>query len=220
MVRQLVASVSLAACLVTTTVNAQDGMSADASRRRLNVTVSTGMLSLKAVDDNRSGALWEFRSSRQHRVSIDRNVSENMALGLTVGYAPLSLWYRRVRFAGEGPGGCNSGCDATADLWSIGATVRAVSGPGLHHIVELTAGVSQYSDFREVVTGSRLSPRSADRDASVLVGYGVGWKVARLLELAVMGDAGFAVHGRSGTDFPKTDVTWLGQFRAMLRSGF
>jgi hypothetical protein len=208
-----------AVCVARGGVEAQSESNGDVPLGIVNFGVAAGMLSVKTVDDARSGSIWEIRSSRQVRASLDRNVSPTTTLGLTLAYAPLTMSYKRVRFAGEGPGGCNNGCDAEADLWKLGATVRVISGPGFHHILELTAGVSQYSDFREKTTGARLAPRASDRDFATTVGYGFGWSAGRALDLSLVGDVGFALHGRSGTDFPKTDVTWLGGVRFVVRGG-
>jgi hypothetical protein len=185
----------------------------------LNAGLSYALMLLPGVDDGTSASRWDFEGAQQYRLTLDRNIFSDATLGITVGYAPLSLTYQSLRITNSAPEICRQGCDATADLWTVDATLRVVSAGTFHHVLELNAGFHHYTQFRETVSREQLAPLAGDRDVGCTAGYGVGWRAGRHLDVSLIGDVGFVLHGGSGQDSPRGKMNWLAVTRLVVRSG-
>ena len=208
---------SAAFALSVNTAGAQSG--SDAPEPIVNISIATGVLVLQDIEDGPSNSRWDFGVIRQHRASIDRSIGNNTSVGLTLGYAALPMHYEQLRPGQVTQLACNQRCTANADLWTLGATLRVVSGTSLHHLIELNAMVNQFSNFREEETNAKLAPLDGDRDVLFTAGYGFGWAASRHFQIALIGDVGFTVHTRAGRESDLNRVNQLVMARLMVRSG-
>jgi hypothetical protein len=184
----------------------------------VNVTVGMGMVVLQTIEDGPSNSRWDFGRIHQYRVTIDRSVSADTQLGFTIGYAPIQVRYAILRQAGASNAACRPGCEADAELWTYGATLRVEAGRRVVNVIELNAMMNHYSNFRTAESDIRLAPLDGDKDVVFTAGYGFGFAASRRFQVNLMGDVGLTVHTRAGPDSDLNRVNQLIVIRAHVRS--
>jgi hypothetical protein len=185
----------------------------------VNAGFSTGVLVLGAVEDGGSRSQWKFDPAQQYRLTIDRTIGYFTSLGVTLAYAELPLRYRRVGGTPNPLLACPQQCDASADLWTGLASLHVRGGARFESVVEIHLGGTFYKNFRELSSDRELEPNIADRDIVFTIGYGGGWSVAPRLHLSLIGDVGFSIHNRSGSDGQLNAINTLFGLRAAVRTG-
>jgi hypothetical protein len=88
--------------------------------------------------------------------------------------------------------------DADARISQALGVVHITSGRPLHSVIELGAGATFYSGFKQRGTGAALAPRSTDTDFTFVLGYGIGYAFTRNFQLDVVQDLATALHQKSG----------------------
>jgi hypothetical protein len=110
--------------------------------------------------------------------------------------------YRRISQLEPAPQGCTaalaSSCNATSNVQTIVLSFSAGGSYGFHQILNLGIGAMIFGDFREDATGVALAPASGDTDFLLNLGYGIGFGVSNRVSIAVVQDAGFVMHQRTG----------------------
>ena len=178
-------------------------------------SLGVGLSNPSGIDDGESQATWLFDSGVSFRASLERAVGSGASLGLVATYGRFPLTYDSF---GTGPSACAGGCDADADVITAQALFHIGGGLGLHQVIELQAGVTNYRNF-QASDGSTLPPES-DTDFSVAAAYGIGFGLSRALSLSLVQEFGAAMHGRDGlptgvgSSWSRTNV-----LRASLRYG-
>jgi hypothetical protein len=185
----------------------------------VNIGLSTGVVVLGTVEDGRSRTQWKFDPAQQYRLTVDRTFAYLTSLGVTVAYAELPVSFRRVGGTPDPLNACPTQCDATADLWTATASLHVRGGTRFESVVEIHLGGTFYQNFRERSGNRQLAPEIADRDALFTLGYGGGWNVAPRLHLSIIGDIGFSIHNRSGSDGQLTAINTIFGVRASVRTG-
>jgi hypothetical protein len=150
------------------------------------------------VNDGTTGATWDFGNAVQYRVSFEMPVQNQSTLGITATLARVPLTYRGWAVAG-GPAftPCPSGCDADANITQLLASFHAGgSAIGFHQVIELAAGGTAYSNFRERAGGVRLPPSNPDIDFSIGIGYGFGFTLAPAMQITLVQDFALTMHQR------------------------
>jgi hypothetical protein len=183
------------------------------------VSLQSGVLYLQGVDDGPSTSYWDFNAIQLHRVSLERRIGYNTSLGVSFGFAELPMNYVRTTVEPPFDRPCIVSCRATAQFSHFGALLRFTSGTRLVQSAELTAGVSQYSRFRDVGSGAKLAPLKHDHDASLTAGYGLAWSFG-FLQVGAVADVGFSMHSRAGIDADQSELNYLASVRLVVRQGF
>jgi hypothetical protein len=80
----------------------------------------------------------------------------------------------------------------------VEAGVHVGGGQGFHQVIELRAGMTMFSNFREDATGARMEPLKTDADFGLGIGYGFGWGITERLQVVVLQDYGSTFHQRAG----------------------
>jgi hypothetical protein len=157
-------------------------------------SLSVGLMQLQEMYDPPSNSAWDFGNIIQYRGTLERNLQRGMSVGLTLSYARAPLTY-------VGPD-CSL-CDAGADLWQALALFRIGSSGivGFHQVIELEAGVTAFSSFRDQGRGV-LAPEGII-DPTFNIGYGLGYSIAPNTQLTLVQQVGLIVH-KSG-DRPAGD---------------
>jgi 2-methylcitrate dehydratase PrpD len=121
-------------------------------------------------------------------------VQATQAIGVAATFARVPLTYRSF---GSGAG-CAS-CDADASVTQILAMFHnGGSTLGFHQVLEIAAGATAYSSFRERDSGTKLPPTSPDFDLTFSFGYGFGFGVTQNLQVQIVQDFGLALHQSTG----------------------
>ena len=178
-------------------------------------SLSAGFADPTAIDDGESQSTWLFESGFTFRASIERALANQASIGLVASYGRFPLTYDPFALA---PGVCAGGCEADADIVTAQALFHIGGGLGLHQVIEIQAGVTNYRNF-QASDGTTLAPES-ETDFSVAAAYGIGFGLSRAVSLILVQEVGAALHGRdgvpdgSGTTWSRTNV-----LRAGLRYG-
>ena len=185
---------------------------------RVWASASLAALSTESVVDGRSGSVWEFgnRSAAQYRGSLEFAVAQGITAGVVGTFARAPMRYRIFDPLVD-PVGC-TGCYATADISSLGALFRIGGGAGFHQVIEGSAGIVQYGNFK-LRDGTPLPP-GTDRDITGTIGYGAGYGFGRTFQLSLVQDFGITMHQKDALPEDAGRVTQQRTTRLSLRYGF
>jgi hypothetical protein len=176
------------------------------------------------VRDGRTGSIWRFGNGAQYRLGVEKSISNQSSLGLTVTHARMPLTYYDVSVVPPVPVGtpfdaaCRNGCDAHASVQSLVASFHAGGGIGIHQVIEIGAGATRYSSFRRDADDVALAPES-NLDASLSVGYGFGFPIGRTLQLTLVQDAAAVIHERTGLRGGQSSISQFYTTRLGVRYG-
>jgi hypothetical protein len=171
-------------------------------------SLSVGLFQVSTMYDPTSNSDWDFGSIVQFRGSLEREIQRSASLGAVASFARAPLTY----FGPE----CAAGCNADAGVWQALALFRIGGGGmfGLHQVIELEAGATGFTNFREN-GGTALSPRSVV-DPTFNLGYGFGYSFSPNTQLTVVQQFGLMVHRKGDrpngdeSNVPRTSVTRIG----------
>jgi hypothetical protein len=142
------------------------------------------------VTDGSTGSRWELGDTQTWFASVEHAVAGGVTVGVRASTARTSL---RYTFTGTG-----LVADADARVSQALGVLHITSGRELHSVIELGAGATFYSDFKERGTGADLEPRATDTDFTFVLGYGIGYAFSRNFQLDVVQDLATALHQKTG----------------------
>ncbi|MBW8769143.1 MAG: hypothetical protein JF589_05285 [Gemmatimonadetes bacterium] len=142
------------------------------------------------VTDGSTSSRWELGDSQTFFAGVEHAVAGGVTVGVRASTARTSV---RYFFTGTG-----IAADADARVSQALGMLHITSGRPLHSVIELGAGATFYSGFKERGTGSDLPPRSADTDFTFVLGYGIGYAFSRTFQLDVVQDLATALHQKTG----------------------
>ncbi len=214
--RSIVAGVTLLA--ISASAQAQLIDMGDYRAPKMHASASSSMLILTSIVDGVTASTWDFRAAQHHRASLDITIGDATSVGLVVGYAsvPTSFSRRRPIFDSSS---CRDSCDVKADFWSAALSLHVGDKPGFHQILEGTIGFNSLGNFRHT-SDEKVGPASRDIDFSFSIGCGLGYSVSRRLQINLVQDLGFSVHGKSGSvDTPTNSLNPMLITRLGIRAG-
>lgn len=165
---------------------------------RVWTSAGVSLYQMGGVVDGRTQSVWDLgRSSAvQYRGSVEWGIRNQSSVGLTGSFARVPF-----RYFGAPPDAGNAAtcqqCDAHVDLSSLALSFHGGGGPGLHQVIEASAGVTRFANFR-ADDGRDLAPLGGDRDFSFSFGYGVGYGFGPRLQVTLVQDFGMLLHQRTG----------------------
>ena len=177
-------------------------------------SLGVGFANPSTVDDGESQASWRFDSGLTFRASLERALRNQAAVGVVATYGRFPLTYDGF---GIDPRFCPEGCDADADVITAQALFHIGGGLGLHQVIEVQAGVTNYRNFQ--ASDGRSLPPESETDFSFAAGYGIGFGLSRTLSLSLVQEFGAAHHGRDGLPSGASGWTRTGTLRAAVRYG-
>ena len=127
-------------------------------------SLGIGFADPRPVDDGETRATWFFDSGLQFRASLERALRNQASIGIVATYGRFPLTYRRFQPILDDVE-CGSQCDADADVVTAQALFHIGGGLGLHQVIELQAGITNYRNFQSS-GGETLAPDS-ETDGSV-----------------------------------------------------
>jgi len=173
----------------------------------------------RGVYDGATQSLWNFGSGLVYRASVEKTISNQSSLGLMASYGRLPLRYYDLRTDATGDCALNDrGCTAHAQVTSFGALFHAGGGPGVHQVIEASAGVTRYANFERDGDGATLSS-GTNTDGSITVGYGIGYTLSRVAQVALVQDYSAILHERKGLPSGQSALTQAYTTRLTVRLG-
>jgi hypothetical protein len=146
--------------------------------------------------------------------SLERTLSGGATLGLQGTHARVPLRYGTL--AG---GSVVSYTDADANVSQLFAKLHVSSGREFHSVLELGAGATRYSNFRERGTGAALRPSAADTDFTFAFGYGFGYNFSPTFAIDVVQDLTTVLHQKTGLSAGDNSSARINGTRFVVRFG-
>ena len=170
-------------------------------------SLSVGLFQVQNIYDPESNSGWDFGNIVQFRGTLERTFARGTSFGVaaTLARAPLSY---------TGPE-CAL-CDADLTLWQALALFRLGGGAGfgLHQVIELTAGVTGFSNFSRR-DGGAIGPGTVV-DPTFKIGYGLGYSLSPNAQFTLLQEVGLMIHRRGErpagdeSNVPRTYATRIG----------
>lgn len=163
--------------------------------RRFNplvwTSLSIGWLQQQGLCDPDTGACWDFGSAPQWRASFELPFGQGTSFGVAGTTSRMPLIY-------SGLGSANSclRCDADANVTQIFGQLHLGGGTGFHQVIDVAAGMTMFSNFRERPGGTRLGDGKMTQDFSFSIGYGFGYALSPRTQIMLVQDYGLIIHKR------------------------
>ncbi|MDB4906464.1 MAG: hypothetical protein JWO05_1248 [Gemmatimonadetes bacterium] len=178
------------------------------------VSFGVGLLNVQAIDDPATSSTWAFAAgSTQYRATLEKALGGGTSIGVTGGIARAGMTYASASLA------CLNGCDADADVTQLFATFRAGGTRGFHQVLELSAGTTLFSNFKQRSSGAKLAPTQAVNDFSFAFGYGFGYALSQTTQVSVVQDIGTMLHRHSGSNASNNSTPRFSGTRIGVRFG-
>jgi hypothetical protein len=184
-------------------------------RKRRDVVWTTawaGYYDPGSFADGRTSTDWVFSDGLAWRATLEYDLGGGSSIGILGTFARLPLEVRS-RVSSESR-------DADGDILSLQAQFHAGGGAGLHQVIEVSAGVIEFRNFRAKDSGEMLGPPDGDRDFTFALGYGFGFGISNRAHIALVQDFGYTFHQREGLPASSSRTTMNRSTRLGLRLGF
>jgi hypothetical protein len=175
------------------------------------VSAGIGLQQGWTVVDGASSARWELSDAQSYGGSIERTVTGGITLGVRAGTARVALDYERIGDSGFR--------EADARVSQALAMLHVTTGRELHSVLELGAGATFYSGFRDRGTGAKLAPDKPDADFTFVFGYGIGYSFSRSFQVDVVQDLATAMHQKVGLSAGDDSSVRITSTRLVARLG-
>lgn len=169
-----------------------------------------------AYDDGPTGARWQYGDAFVPSVSVELPLGRS---GTTFGVTASQGDYTMRYLGGGTTGPCASiACDARGRIRSYGLLLRAGGGAGLHQILELSGGVTEYGRLRRDEDEAALEPERR-RNGTLTIGYGLGFPLTQRLQLGLVQDFGLVFRSREGLPSDASRTVQNANTRITIRFG-
>ncbi len=138
--------------------------------------------------DGRTNTDWLFSDGLGWRASLEYGIGGGSAIGILGTFARMPLEVRSRTGA--------LSRDANGDILSLQALFHGGGGAGLHQVIEVSAGVIEFRNFRAKDNGENIGPPDGDRDLTFALGYGFGFGISNRAQIALVQDFGYTFHQR------------------------
>lgn len=170
------------------------------------VSLGIGWLQQGGLCDPDSGSCWDFGNAPQWRATLEYP----MGRGATIGGAATTA---RVPLTYAGAAQCPTACDADANVSQYLGQLHLGGGTGIQQAIDLSAGMTVFTNFRERATGTRLDPAKAVSNFSFSVAYGFAFPIRQNFHLTLSQEygqiIGKRIAGRSSNS-AQQNVTRIG----------
>lgn len=192
-------------------------------------SLSAGIYGGNGISDGSTQSTWDFGAGTtwQYRAAVEKAIERQIAVGLVGTYVKVPFEY----IGTPGPNSCGR-CDAHMDVLSLGVSFHAGGGPGLHQILEASAGALQYRNLRRDTQPTvpdqggasgdpnDLAPLDGNVDPFFTFGYGFGYTFNQTMDVSVVQDYGLALHERKGLSTGQSNTLTQRSTRLNFRFGF
>lgn len=170
------------------------------------VSLGIGWLNQGGLCDPDSDSCWNFGSAPQWRATLELP----MGRGATVGMAATTA---RVPLTYQGQVLCAGGCDADANVSQYLAQLHLGGGTGIQQAIDISAGITSFTNFRSAGSGTRLPPAKAVSNFSFAVAYGFALPIRQNFHLTLTQEYGQIIGKRmpgQSRNSAEQNVTRLG----------
>lgn len=129
-------------------------------------SLGIGWLNQGGLCDPDSSSCWDFGNAVQWRGTLEFPIARGATIGAAATTARVPMIYSSQLV-------CSSGCDADANVSQYLAQLHLGGGSGIQQAIDVAAGMTFFTNFREADTGNRLAPNKAVSNFSFAVAYGL-----------------------------------------------
>ena len=129
-------------------------------------SLGIGWLNQGGLCDPGSDSCWNFGSALQWRATLEYPMGRGATIGVAASTARVPMIYQ-AQLA------CSSGCDADANVSQYMAQLHLGGGTGIQQAIDIAAGMTSFTNFRDANSGARLAPAKAVSNFSFAVSYGL-----------------------------------------------
>jgi hypothetical protein len=177
------------------------------------VGLTLGYMEGVTLSDDETGSTWAFGYSTQLRATLEKAIGRGATVGVSAGFSSVPLTYQSGNF-----GSVCGQCRADANINQYTAFVRVGGGPGFHGMYQFEGGVTQFTNFREHDSQTRLAPTDGAYDATVGFGGGIAYGLSRTSDIYATETLDFVFH-RQNTAVQQQAPRFF-TFRGGFRFGF
>ena len=126
----------------------------------------------QGLNDPETGAAWDFGSGPQWRASLEVPMGYGATtVGVVGTIAKMPLIYSGSALT---PNSCAQ-CDADAMVSQIFGALRMGGNTGFHQVIDLAAGTTMFSNFRQTNGGTKLGTGKMTQNFTFAIAYGFGY---------------------------------------------
>jgi hypothetical protein len=165
------------------------------------------------VVDGTTATRWDLSDATSYGASIERTLTGGTSVALRGNTAKVPLNY-----VANQPGGGFAQADVNVSQAYLG--IHVSSGSSFHSVLEVGAGATIYSGFKERGTNAKLPPDKLDADFAFVFGYGIGYSFSRAFQIDVVQDLATSLHQKAGLIAGESSSARLSSTRLVARYGF
>lgn len=154
-------------------------------------SLSIGWMQQQGLCDPDTNACWSFGSAPQWRATLEFPAGTGATFGVVGTTSRVPLTYS----GGIGTNSC-SRCDADANISQVMGLLRIGGGSSFHQVIDVSAGMTLFSNFRQSGSGMRLGSDKIIQDFTFMVGYGFGYSFSPRFQVMLVQDYGLVIHKR------------------------
>lgn len=188
----MIRRISVALALLLTAVESAQGQIIGREQARISrgpigyVSLGIGWMQQQAFNDPETGDGWNWGSAPQWRASLEFPVGTGATFGVagTIAKVPLTF-----------DGSTCSQCDADANISQVMGLFHIGGGgsSSFSQVIDLQAGLTMFSNFREANTGARLGSGKMSQAFNFGIGYGFGYSLSPRTQLSLVQDYGLII---------------------------
>ena len=133
-------------------------------------SLGVGWLQQGGLCDPGSNSCWDFGNAMQWRGTLEYPMGRGATIGAAATTARVPLRYQSTL-------ACATVCDADANVSQYLAQLHLGGGTGIQQAIDITAGMTVFTNFRAKDTGVRLEPAKAVSNFSFGVAYGFAFPI-------------------------------------------
>ena len=166
-----------------------------------------------SVFDGATGTQWDFSDAVAYGASVERTLTGGTTLALRGTTARVPVAYVPTR-------GSITALQADANVSQAYVGIHVANGRGFHSVLELGAGATIYSGFKQRGSSQPLPPDKADADFAFVFGYGLGYSFSPSFSVDVVQDLATSLHQKTGLAAGESSSSRLSGTRLVARYGF
>jgi hypothetical protein len=179
------------------------------------VGLTYGLFELGTYTDGKSNTTWNFGYTTSIAATLERALTAGTSVGLEAGFASPRLNYNPVGVFGT----CAVACTAKADVTQFLATGRLGGGFfGFLSSLVVEAGVTQFANFRDATTNTRLTGMGGSWDPTFGTGYELGVSLTPRTQAYFETGLLFVMHDQGNTVTTAPPINSI--FKIGVRQGF
>jgi opacity protein-like surface antigen len=147
------------------------------------VSLGIGWLQQGGLCDAGSNSCWDFGNAPQWRATLEYPMGRGATIGVAATTARVPMGYTSTV-------ACAGSCDADANVSQYLGQVHIGGGTGIQQAIDISAGMTVFTNFRENSTGTRLAPAKAVSNFTFAIGYGIAFPISQNFQMTLSQEYG------------------------------